>query len=106
MPIRLADRSVFVPSPAPDTMVLGASYYTMLSEDNGRSWSDTVELLTFEQRSDGVMREALRNGYVDPGTHRFVTFHRIARAAPSCSSWAGPSPARAGEATYTATPSR
>lgn len=93
-------REVFVRSPKPGTAVfLSASYYTKpqgvelismyglisrsdtvdaaffrRSHDNGRTWSDPVEVPTSEHRPDGTFRRITLGGSVDPQTGRFLRF--------------------------------
>jgi len=47
--------------------------YLRLSEDNGRSWSDTSEWATRFDHPDGTGRRHPRGGYVDPKTGRYLT---------------------------------
>lgn len=93
-------REVFLRSPKPGTAVfLSASYYTKpqgldlismyglisrsdtvdaaffrRSHDNGRTWSEPVEVSTSERRPEGMFRRVTLGGSVDPQTGRFVRF--------------------------------
>jgi hypothetical protein len=89
-------RELFIRSPKPGTaVVLSASYYTKpegvdlismhgllsrsdtvdaaffrRSQDNGRTWSDPVEVPSSEHRPDGTFRRVTLGGSVDPQTGR------------------------------------
>jgi hypothetical protein len=93
-------RELFIRSPKPGTaVILSASYYPMptgvelismhsfssrsdtmdavffrRSHDNGRTWSDPVEVHSSEHRPDGTFRRVTLGGSVDPQTGRFVRF--------------------------------
>ena len=93
-------RELFLRSPKPGTaVILSASYYpkpagvelismhsyssrsdTMdavffrRSPDNGRTWSDPVEVPSSEKRPGGTFRRVTLGGSVDPHTGRFVRF--------------------------------
>ncbi len=92
-------REVFVPSPGKGTSVLAYAFYTQPagrsllsihehwtrsdtidvayfrdSTDNGRTWSGAREVATGEKRPEGMLRRALRAGFVDPHTGRFLRF--------------------------------
>lgn len=92
-------REVFLRSPRAGVTVLAASFYTRpsggellslhqlmsrsdtvdvafmrTSPDNGRTWSEAVEVPTLEVRAGGKSRRALRGGVADPRTGRFVRF--------------------------------
>ena len=94
----VVSRNIFMPSPEPGVAAGGASYYTArtgnklmsihnytsrsdtvdiafvrFSEDNGRSWSDTIEWPTRFDHPDGTGRRHPRGGYVDPQKGRYLT---------------------------------
>ena len=98
MKAQVVSREVFIPSPDPGVGVLGGSYYTTLqgnhlmsihsytsrsdtvdvafvrhSEDNGRTWSDSIERPTRFQHPRGTGRRHPHGGYVDPQTGRYIT---------------------------------
>lgn len=89
--------SVFVPSPADGTAVMGGSYYTRptgldlmsvhtlssrsdilsheyyrFSEDNGRTWSEPVLVPASRETPEGTLQRHNRGGYLDPATGRFI----------------------------------
>lgn len=46
--------------------------YERCSPDNGRTWSEPIEIATREPQADGVLRRFVYPGYVDPQTGRLV----------------------------------
>lgn len=89
--------SVFVPSPAEGTAVMGGSYYTRstgldlmsvhtlssrsdilsheytrFSEDNGRTWSEPTLIPASRETPEGTLQRHNRGGYLDPATGRFI----------------------------------
>jgi len=89
---------VFVPSPREGVATHGSSYYTSLdsdrlmsihghesrsdtcdasfmrlSDDNGRTWSESTELPASFEHPGGTGRRHNGGGYVDPATGRYVT---------------------------------
>ncbi|MHB9105476.1 MAG: sialidase family protein [Armatimonadota bacterium] len=98
MPAAVLAVETFLPSPAPSVAAHGASYYTMpvggrvmsihtlmsrsdtadvgyirWSDDNGRTWGETVEWPTKFEHPLGTGRRHPRGGYVDPATGRYLT---------------------------------
>lgn len=93
----LVSTSVFIPSPAGGTAVMGGSYYTRatgtdlmsvhtlssrsdilsheyyrFSEDNGRTWSDARLIPASRETPEGTLQRHNRGGYLDPATGRFI----------------------------------
>ena len=53
---------------------LSDRFYTMLSPDNGRSWSEPILYESEIVRPDGILRRSAAVALVDPGTDRFLWF--------------------------------
>ncbi|RKX33767.1 MAG: hypothetical protein DRP71_09385 [Verrucomicrobia bacterium] len=93
----LVSTSVFIPSPAEGTHVMGGSYYTRpkgldlmsvhtlssrsdilsheyyrFSEDNGRTWSEAELIPASRETPEGTLQRHNRGGYLDPATGRFI----------------------------------
>jgi hypothetical protein len=94
-----ARRELFLPSPAAGVAVLASSYYTRptgvdllcrhhymsrsdtsdrallrFSHDNGRSWSEVIEVAAAEQRDGGTFRRSAATKLIDPTTGWLIEF--------------------------------
>lgn len=96
--------SIFIPSPAEGTCVMGGTFYTRAagtelvsihayssrsdimdteyrrySEDNGKTWSEPVKIAARVEKQDHVLQRHIRGGICLPGEGKFILFHNEAK---------------------------
>ncbi len=101
---KLVDKKIFIPSPKEGTTVSGGTFYSKpggtdlvnvysyssqsdimdteyrrLSHDNGRTWTEPVEINARIEQEDGVLQRHIRGGICDPGNGKFVLFRNEAK---------------------------